>query len=135
MHAAFAARTAAAIPLELVTSAGVGPWTKTQDKKVKVLVDATAFRGDTGKVLVIPNAEGAIEKVVAGIGDGTDGFALASLPGTLPPGDYELVSVPEGLSAETLALGWADGAYRFTRYKTSKEKPRRLVMPKGADAD
>ena len=37
MHAAFVARPTAAIPLELVTSAGVGPWTKTQDNKVKVL--------------------------------------------------------------------------------------------------
>ncbi len=135
MHSAFVSKAASAIPLELVTSAGVGPWTKTQDKRVKVLVDAAAFRGDAGKVLVVPDAEGAIEKVVAGIGDGVDGFALASLPGTLPPGDYELTGVPDGLSAETLALGWADGAYRFTKYKASKEKPRRLVMPKGVDQE
>ncbi|MDP3737171.1 MAG: leucyl aminopeptidase family protein [Hyphomonadaceae bacterium] len=135
MHVAFVSKSAAAIPLELVTSGGVGPWSKGQDKRVKVLVDATAFRGEVGKVLVVPGAEGEIEKVVVGIGDGKDGFALASLPGTLPPGDYELVGAPDGLSAETLALGWADGAYRFTKYKASKEKPRRLVMPKGADAE
>jgi leucyl aminopeptidase len=133
MHSSFVARSSSAHPLELVTTKGLGPWTKTQDDRVKVLVDATAFRAEAGKTLVIPDASGGIGKVVVGIGEGTDGFVLASLPGALPPGDYALGEVPAALDAGTLALGWADGAYRFTKYKESKEKPRRLVLPKGAD--
>jgi len=116
MHSAFLARSASAIPLELVTSKGLGPWTKEQDKRIKVLVDATAFRGDAGKALVAPSAGGEIEKVIVGVGDATDGYVVANLPGSLPPGDYALGEVPTGLNAETLALGWADGAYRFTKY-------------------
>jgi leucyl aminopeptidase len=135
MHHAFLSRSSSAIPLELVTSKDLGAWTKTQDNRVRVLVDATAFRADGGKTLVIPNAEGAIEKVIVGLGDAPDGLVLASLPGSLPPGDYRLGEIPDGYDGETLALGWADGAYRFTKYKASKEKPRRLVLPQGIDQE
>src|SRR5690349_5396197 len=134
MHSAFLSRSSSAVPLELVTSKGLGPWTKEQDTRIKVLVDAAGFRADAGKVLLVPNAEGAIERAIVGIGDATDGYVLANLPGALPAGDYAIEDVPQGLDPETLALGWADGAYRFTKYKTSTEKPRRLVLPAGASA-
>jgi leucyl aminopeptidase len=135
MHHAFLAKSASAIPLELVTSKGVGPWTKAQADRIRMLVDATAFRGDAGKTLLVPGADGSIEKVLVGVGDASDGFVLANLPGSLPPGDYALGVAPEGLKADTLALGWADGAYRFTKYKAPTEKPRRLVLSAEVDAE
>ncbi|HEV7691263.1 MAG TPA: leucyl aminopeptidase family protein [Hyphomonadaceae bacterium] len=133
MHPAFLAASSSAIPLELVTAKELGPWTKEQTGRIKTLVEATAFRADAGKTLTIPNAEGGIEKVIVGVGDASDGYVLASLPGSLPPGDYALGPIRNGMNAETLSLGWADGAYRFTKYKSSTEKPRRLVLPSGAD--
>src|SRR5262245_52841397 len=129
MHSAFLARSASAIPLELVTAKGLGAWTKEQDDRIKVLVDAVGFRADAGKTCIVTKADGAIEKVIVGVGEASDGYVLASLPGSLPAGDYAIASAPEGLNAETLALGWADGAYRFTKYKAPGEKPRRLVLP------
>ena len=133
MHSAFISRSASAVPLQLVTAKGLGPWTKTQSARIKVLVDAAGFRGDTGKTLLLHGAGGELESVLVGLGEGTDGFALASLPGSLPAGDYALTEIPDGLNGETLAIGWADGAYRFTRYKAG-EKPRRLLLPKSIDA-
>ena len=133
MHSAFISRSASAVPLQLVTAKGLGPWTKTQPARIKVLVDAAGFRGDAGKTLLVANKDGAIELVLVGIGEGTDGFVLASLPGSLPAGDYALVEIPDGMNGETLALGWADGAYRFTKYKAG-DKPRRLLLPKSVDA-
>ncbi len=133
MHPAFVTRSASAVPLQLVTAKGLGPWTKGQDARVKVMVDAAAFRGDFGKTLLIHGANGELERVLVGLGEGTDGFALASLPGALPAGDYALEEIPAGLNGETLAIGWADGAYRFTKYK-SGDKPRRLLLPKSIDA-
>jgi leucyl aminopeptidase len=133
MHPAFLTRSSSAIPLKLVTSKGLGPWTKTQDAKVKVLVDAVGFRADAGKTLLIPNGVGTIETILVGLGEGRDAFVLAGLPSSLPAGDYALEEIPDGLSGETLALGWADGAYRFTRYKAG-EKPRRLLLPKSIEA-
>jgi leucyl aminopeptidase len=133
MHDAFLSRSSSAAPLHLVTSAGLGPWTKSQATRIKVLVGAAGFRGDAGRSLLIHGAGGEIESVMVGLGEGTDSFVLASLPASLPAGDYALNEIPEGLNGETLALGWADGAYRFTKYK-SGEKARRLVLPKSVDA-
>lgn len=133
MHHAFVSRSASAVPLQLVTSKGLGPWTKGQDSRVKVMVDAAGFRGDAGKTLLILGAKGELERVLVGLGEGTDGFALASVPGALPAGDYALEEIPAGMNGETLAIGWADGAYRFTKYK-SGDKPRRLLLPKSIDA-
>lgn len=133
MHPAFVSRSASAVPLQLVTAKGLGAWTKTQPARIKVLVDAAGFRGDAGKTLLVHGAGGELESVLVGLGEGTDGFVLASLPGSLPPGDYALGEIPDGLNGETLAIGWADGAYRFTKYKAG-EKPRRLLLPKSVDA-
>lgn len=134
MHPTFLSRSSSAIPLVLLTAKGLGPWTKDQPDNVKRLVDAAGFKADTGKVLLVHGADGSIAQALIGLGEGKDGFALASVPGALPPGDYALGDVPAGMNGETLALGWADGAYRFTKYKTG-EKPRRLVLPSSIDAD
>ena len=133
MHSAFLAKSAAATPIELVSLAAFKDWLQGQDPRLKKLAAATGFKGEVGKVLLIPDAEGAIAQVLLGIGEGGDSFCLAPLPGSLPAGDYVLASLPEGgLNTESLALGWADGAYRFTRYKKNDDKPRRLVLPKSA---
>ncbi len=116
----------------LVTAKGLGPWTKAQPDRVKRLVDTAGFRGDAGKVLLVHSAEGELESVLVGLGEGTDGFVLASVSAALPAGDYRLAEVPEGMNGETLALGWADGAYRFTKYRAG-EKARRLMLPKSVD--
>ena len=134
MHPAFISASSSAIPLVLVTAAGLGEWTKSQDARTKTLVDAAGFRCETGKTLLLHGAGGELEQVLVGLGEGTDGFALASVPGALPAGDYRLGDIPDGLSGETLALGWGDGAYRFTRYKAG-DKLRRLQLPASVDAE
>ena len=133
MHPAFHSHSETAVPLVLLTAKELGPWTKEQPDRVKRLVDAAGFRGDPGRSLLLHGSEGGLERVLVGLGDGSDGFVLASLPGSLPPGDYRMIDVPAGMNGETLALGWADGAYRFTKYK-SGEKPRRLMIPDSVDA-
>ncbi len=132
MHPAFHAHPDAATPMVLVTAKGLGPWTKSQPDRVKRLVDTSGFRGDPGKLLLLHSTDGELEGVLVGLGEGADGFVLASVSAALPAGDYTLAEIPDGLCGETLALGWADGAYRFTRYR-SGEKARRLMMPKSVD--
>ncbi len=133
MHPAFVSGSGSVVPLVLVTARGLGEWTKAQDARTKTLVDAVGFKGEAGKTLLLHGAGGDVERVLVGLGEGTDGFALASVPGALPAGDYALGDIPAGLNGETLALGWADGAYRFTHYKAG-DKPRRLQLPASVDA-
>jgi leucyl aminopeptidase len=135
MHPAFLAQSTSAIPVDLVLASAAEGWLKKQDERLQTLAKAMSFKGESGKVLIVPDDKGEPSRVLVGIGEGRDGFALASLPGVLPAGDYVLASTPESLSAEALALGWADGAYRFTRYRENKDRPRRLVLPTGVDGD
>jgi leucyl aminopeptidase len=133
MHPSLLSRSATATPLVLLTAKALGPWTKEQPDNVKTLVDAAGFKADAGRTLLVHGADGSISQVLVGLGEGKDGFALASVPGALPPGDYALEEVPAGMNGESLVLGWTDGAYRFAKYKTG-EKPRRLVLPQSIDA-
>jgi leucyl aminopeptidase len=133
MHSAFLMRSSAATPITLVGPAGLSAWLKDEEPGARTLAGAVGFRGEAGRALLIPDADGRVGRIAAGIGDGRDGLVLAQLAASLPPGDYKLTSLPAGIPGETLALGWADGAYRFLRYRSSDEPPRRLVLPKGTD--
>ena len=130
MHPVFLEKSPAATPISLVSATGFEAWLKTQEARAGKMAEATGFKGEAGKLMLVSNAEGGVGQVVLGTGEGTDSFILAPLPTSLPPGDYVLDNIPDGFNPETLALGWADGAYRFTRYRKNEEKPRRLVLPK-----
>lgn len=135
MHSVFLPRTAAATPIDIVTPKSFPAWAKAQDARAQAQADALGFQGEAGKVLLLTDASGSLARVAAGMADGGDPMALVALPGALPPGDYAIASHPKGLDSSVIALAWADGLYRFTRYKKSADKPRRLAMPKGADAE
>lgn len=93
--------------------------------------EANGFRAQPGRVLLVPDSNGAIAQVLVGQTEEADGFALASLCRTLPPGDYCL----DGKSADTglLALGWLLEAYSFSAYGKPEAPVARLVCPPGVD--
>ncbi len=127
----FLAADAAAIPLDLVTSAAAEAWMARQEPQVQALAKATGFRGEAGKVLVVPGQDGSVAKAAGGLGSG-EGLAAAALPGALPSGDYRIAWTPEGIDTGLVAAAWADGAYRFTRYR-KMEAAARLAAPAGMD--
>lgn len=135
MHPVFLPRSAAATPIDIVTPKGFPGLAKGLDVRWQAQADEFGFQGEPGKALLLTDASGALVRVVAGMADGGDPMALVALPGLLPPGDYAIGSLPKGVDPALVALAWADGLYRFTRYKVSADKPRRLSMPKGADAE
>ncbi|WP_332718095.1 leucyl aminopeptidase family protein [Pelagibacterium mangrovi] len=94
---------------------------------------ANGFDGKPGKLLALPDAEGAISGYLFGLGAEVGRSALVTglAAAALPAGTYRL----EGAFGDpTLAvLGFRLGAYRFDRYRTSKDRPV-LEMPEGADA-
>jgi leucyl aminopeptidase len=92
------------------------------------------FSGKAGEALVLRSAEGAIEMVFAGLGDApASPSTFRTLGARLPPGDYHVGSAIAADPAE-IAVAWAQGAYRFDRYKQDRgESPPRLVTPAGAD--
>ena len=87
---------------------------------------SNGFHGQAGQFLAIPGDNGATLAIAAGCTQAEGIFALSSLPMRLPEGDYALDSGV--LDAEQVALGWALGAYAFTRYRTPRRAPARLIV-------
>ena len=87
-----------------------------------------AFAGEGGRFLVLPGTDGAPQAVLVGC-DARDAFAaVASLPQRLPPGRYRLDARGLALAADEVALAWALGAYRYTRYKKPLHAAAQLVV-------
>jgi leucyl aminopeptidase len=125
-------------PLRLV---GAAAW---PDVRSALAPDAQAsvatarFAARAGETLVQRSADGAPQLALAGLGaEAPSPATFRSLAARLPPGDYhiETGSVSGPLADPTdIAVAWAQGAYRFDRYKQDPgDPPPRLVTPAGAD--
>ena len=83
-----------------------------------------------GSFRVVPNAGGKTACVVAGISDPPSLWDLGNLPNKLPADDYRLEWEGPLAYQEWLALGWALGGYRFTRYKKNDDAKHGFACPK-----
>ncbi len=97
------------------------------------------FKGTARKHILLPGEDGALAGVVLGTGNGQNGdpcgpsgLLVGQLAASLPPGAYAFADEIE--NAETAAVAWGLGAYRFRRYKSNGgDEPPGLVLPAGAD--
>ena len=128
---------AASVPCRLIASAA-DPVLEGLSEVERSWVEAQGWSAKQGSVLLLADGRGGIGGVLLGTGE--DDWAAqvplltGVLAGKLPEGDYRLASpLPD---AELAALGFLAGSYSFARYKTANaDKPRRLVLPEGADRD
>jgi leucyl aminopeptidase len=119
------------IPVIVVAAGGKLPEKLTPAQRK--WASTNGFKGQRGRLLPVPDANGNVAAYLFGAGAGDDrptlvtGLAAASLE----PGHYRL----EGdLGDPTYAaLGFRLGAYRFERYKKGREAPT-LAPVTGADA-
>ena len=95
--------------------------------------DAHDFTGKSGQLLVLPGPDGAVAGALFGAGETFDPTSARALAVRLPAGLWRLEGV-NGAEAETAALAFALGGYRFDRYqaRSGAERPQ-LVAPKGMD--
>jgi leucyl aminopeptidase len=124
-----------ATPLTLVHKKALKTWLAKQSAPHRRWVAQNMFTGAPGTFCLLPEENGAIAGVVAGVAEKPDLWGIASLPLALPDGNYRLVSPHGPREATSLALGWALGTYEFTRYKKSTKTFATLVMPAAADAE
>lgn len=92
-----------------------------------------SFAGEAGSHIAIPNAEGAISQVIAGVSGSSvpDPFALGRLARTLPGGLYVF---GDGVADPRLAaLGWCLEAYSFENYRKTASAPAQLACPAGVE--
>ena len=94
----------------------------------RLWAEAAGFDGSPGSLVLIPDGKGAIARVLAGVRDGNDPWALAGLPMKLPRARYALGKGPVSIAPEQAAFAWDLGGYQFTRYKKAKRKPADLQL-------
>jgi leucyl aminopeptidase len=130
-------------PLWLVTEAELGAWSAAQDSTVRDWLAALRFRAERHQIVVLPAADGAPRGAVLGLGSlgaaaDLELWHLAGAPERLPAGAWRIATPLPAHAATAAALGWANGSYRFDRYR---ETPRSgapaalLVPPAEADMD
>jgi leucyl aminopeptidase len=125
-----------AIPLTMLTKAGLSAWVEGQDETVKTWIAACGFTAEADSVLRIPGPGGKVARVVCGVAENEDLWSLAALPAKLGRGSYRLDGEVDRARATQLCTGWALGTYRFDRYKPQPdESMAALVWPAHADRD
>lgn len=126
-------RTPDCIPLILVAEGEFNAWLERQDENRQRWLTTTGFKAKPHSFSLIPSAEGPLSAVVVGIANIDDRWALGNLPTLLPEGDYALDIALDTSQLEQLTIGWALGAYQFSRYKAPKRVPARLAIDPRCD--
>lgn len=90
--------------------------------------ESSGFDGAPDTHCTIPDRRGGIARVLVGVSDAEDPWALAALPLKLPLGCYELGKGPVTIAPEKAAFAWDLGGYQFTRYKKPARKPASLQV-------
>ncbi|MCB1769051.1 MAG: leucyl aminopeptidase family protein, partial [Candidatus Competibacteraceae bacterium] len=126
-HGLLPSRTSSGIPLIAIIESEFTTWLEQQDAFLHRWLQTTGFKAKSGQFSLIPGAEGQLRAVVIVISKADGLWALGGLPAALPEGDYALDAAFDAPYIERLTLGWALGAYQFTRYKTPKRTMARLA--------
>jgi leucyl aminopeptidase len=125
-----------AIPLTMLTKAGLSAWMEGQDDTVKTWAAACAFTAEADSFLRIPGPGGKVAHVVCGVAEDEDPWTLSALPAKLGRGTYRLDADLDRNRATQLCVGWGLGTYRFDRYKPQRDQSlATLVWPAQADRD
>jgi leucyl aminopeptidase len=123
-----------ALPIWPVTTASLDAWLEKQDEAARQWVRANAFKAETGRVLLLPGAQGAVAGAVLGLGDGSDALAAGALAAALPEGAWRWAGADRDPAVTAFAVEL--GAYRYDRYK---ERPETRAWPtvaiEGADRE
>ncbi|ABS61865.1 Leucyl aminopeptidase [Parvibaculum lavamentivorans DS-1] len=127
-------KDAAATPIWQIRSGEAEAWCGTHAGPGAAWVATSGFKGEAGKVLLLPDGSGGLAGVLLGLGDGSDPFVAGALASALPMGDYRFAGESRS-DASKAVLGYALGTYRFTRYSGSPRDWPRLVLPENVDGE
>ncbi|GLQ92574.1 leucyl aminopeptidase family protein [Dyella acidisoli] len=115
-------------PIEATDVVHLGATRKRLSTTQRGWLDENGFDAKPGSVCLVPDANGKLARVLVGVDRQDPLAALAALPLSLPTGEYTLADESVPLDAELAALGWALGAYQFTRYRKARRPGSPLVV-------
>ncbi|HQT77248.1 MAG TPA: leucyl aminopeptidase family protein [Rhodopila sp.] len=119
-------------PVHLLRPDGLGRFVETLPAPQAAFLRDTAFEAKAGELRLLPGPDGVVGAVL-GLGSDLSPFAFGALPGQLPealtwrlePGDYD---------PAVAVLGYALGAYRYTRFHDAGRAAARLFVPPGCES-
>jgi leucyl aminopeptidase len=134
MHPVFLAPASApTVPIWFVNASNWREVRAGLDRGAYAFAEASGFEPAAGRHAFLPGPDGTLGGVLFGQEDDgkpRDAFLAGKLAGVLPRGAYRFANAPA--DARLAALGFALGAYRFTRYGKSRAELR-LEPPGSAD--
>ena len=126
--------TAASTPIQLVDRARLASLLPTLPETVRRWMAATGFEGAPDTHVLVPDAQGRLAAVWAGVRAADHPYALAALPRALPVGRYRLGTEGLAADAQAAAMSWELGSYAFDLYKAPRRAAAELLLAPGAQA-
>ena len=113
-----------AVPLWLLPDHAVEAWLAELPAGAAAWARSHEFRGERGKVLVLPGSDGGVLGAALGLGAlpslaALSSWHVAGLPERLPAARYRLANALPPEVERLVVTGWLHGAYRFARYRAS----------------
>ncbi len=134
----FAGKTEKATPIDFISLDRFDQWLIKEPKTVIAWVKANGFTGALGQVLLVPDINGKIQRVLAGWGNvkarARGRYWAAAVAMKLPEAVYEFASGLEESELEEASLAWLLAQYSFDQYKVKSGALARLKPGKHVDA-
>ncbi len=126
-----------AIPIQVLTAETCAAALSSLDAASAAAAKLHDFTAKAGQVLLAPDGDGGVARVLFGVGPqtGVRAMALRALPSKLPPGLYAYKTLPDGIDLAAAALAFALGSYGFDRYKAESSAARRPRLAVAAETD
>lgn len=124
--------TASAIPVHAVAKEDFAMWQGAQGARVQAWIKGVGFTAKPGQALLLPDADGAVERVVYVLDEeGLGGpWAWAALQGQLPKdGVYAIEDALDAAAANDAALGFALADYGYDRYRAGSDDETEVAGP------
>jgi leucyl aminopeptidase len=123
------------VPIVVLTVGGFAAWLKREHTVTQAWVKSQGFTPKPDSALIVPDAKGAISKIVAITADIPTVWSLAHLPALIPAGTYRIESDWKNTQLANAALGFVLAQYQFDAYRKIEPKKLTLVLPKQIDID
>jgi leucyl aminopeptidase len=124
------------VPLWLLYEDEIEAWRAACPPLARQWLIEQSFRAEKHRVVLLPDAQGGLAAAVGGLGKRLGELSLWHAAGVmerLPARRFRLAQEFGASEATQLALGFAYGAYRFERYRSSKNEAASLDPPANAD--
>ena len=123
----FAKSSTKAVIIIPITKDKLKSWCKRQKKAIQNWVISSEFTALPGKSCLIPDLNGALQKVLIGVSSSTNMWDCGNLSKELPKGIYKF-DHSRREDVEKWALGWVLGSYHFDKYQKIKSTQRAKIF-------